>query len=40
VLRLEQLVVAWLHDHVYFTDVALGRWLTVHREASQGARAC
>jgi hemerythrin len=24
VLRLEQLVVAWLHDHVYFTDVAHG----------------
>jgi hemerythrin len=27
VLRLEQEVVAWLRDHVYVTDVALGRFV-------------
>jgi hemerythrin len=26
--KLEQQAVAWLRDHVYFTDVAMGRWLT------------
>jgi hemerythrin len=31
VLRLERQVVAWLKEHVYFTDVALGRWVLAHR---------
>lgn len=37
VLRLEQEVVGWLKDHVYFTDVALGRFVLAHR-ASAAAR--
>ena len=28
VLRLEQEVMAWLRDHVYVADVALGRFIT------------
>jgi len=33
VLQLEQLTVGWLKEHVYFTDVSLGRWLSTQRPA-------
>jgi hemerythrin len=33
VLRLEALTVGWLKEHVYFTDVSLGRWLSTQRPA-------
>jgi hemerythrin len=33
VFRLEQQAVAWLRDHVYFTDVALGRWVLASHTA-------
>jgi len=38
VFRLEQQAVGWLQDHVYFTDVALGRFVLA-RQASAGRRA-
>ena len=34
VVRLEELCVGWLKEHVYFTDVSLGRWLATHRPAT------
>jgi hemerythrin len=39
VLQLEQLTVAWLRDHVHFSDVALGRWIRTHahQAATPGA---
>jgi hemerythrin len=37
VFRLEQQTVGWLMDHVYFTDVALGRF--VHARQATGPRA-
>jgi len=33
VVALEQLAVGWLKEHVYFTDVSLGRWLSTQRPA-------
>ncbi len=39
VLRLEQQTVAWLRDHVYSTDVALGRFVHA-RQAASGRAAC
>ena len=38
VYALEQHAVGWLMDHVYFADVALGRWVLA-RQAAAGARA-
>jgi len=38
VFALEQQAVGWLKDHVYFTDVALGRYVQA-RQASAGPRA-
>jgi len=38
VFALEQQAVGWLRDHVYFTDVALGRYVHA-RQASAGPRA-
>lgn len=38
VFALERQAVGWLRDHVYFTDVALGRWVQARR-ASAGPRA-
>ena len=40
VLRLEREAVAWLHDHVYFTDVALGRWVMAQQGGSRQRAAC
>ena len=40
VLRLEQEVVGWLKDHVYFTDVALGRFVLAHRASAAARVAC
>jgi len=34
VLRLEQEAVAWLRDHVYVADVALGQFVTASIGAS------
>jgi hemerythrin len=34
VVRLEQEAVGWLKEHVYFTDVALGRWLVARRDGA------
>ena len=38
VFALEQQAVGWLKDHVYFTDVALGRYVHA-RQVSAGPRA-
>ena len=38
VFQLEQQAVGWLQDHVYFTDVALGRFVHA-RQAGAGPRA-
>lgn len=38
IFALEQQAVGWLRDHVYFTDVALGRYVLA-RQASAGPRA-
>jgi hemerythrin len=35
--RLEREAVGWLHDHVYFTDVALGRFVKARARAPQAA---
>jgi hemerythrin len=40
VLKLEQQAVGWLHDHVYFTDVALGRFVHALQDAAAGRAAC
>jgi hemerythrin len=40
VLRLEHEAVGWLHDHVYFTDVAMGRWVMARQGASRAQPAC
>lgn len=40
VLQLEQQAVAWLRDHVYFTDVALGRFVQAQRASARGRAAC
>jgi hemerythrin len=40
VLQLEQQVVGWLRDHVYFTDVALGRFLLARRATAAHRPAC
>jgi hemerythrin len=40
VLRLEREAVAWLYDHVYFTDVAMGRWLMAQPGPSRARAAC
>jgi hemerythrin len=40
VLKLEQHAVGWLHDHVYFTDVALGRFVHARQAAVDGRAAC
>ncbi len=39
VLRLEREVVAWIRDHVYVADVALGQFVTAARAAAAGASA-
>jgi hemerythrin len=39
VLRLEKEAVAWLADHVAFTDVALGRWIQSIRPAARARLA-
>ena len=36
VLRVEQVAVGWLRDHVYFTDVALGRHVLAGHSADTG----
>ena len=38
VLQLERETIGWLKDHVYFTDLALGRFVLAHR-ASAPARS-
>jgi hemerythrin len=38
--ELEQQAVGWLRDHVYFTDVALGRWVMARRASAQPHAAC
>jgi hemerythrin len=38
VLQLERHAVGWLRDHVYFTDVALGRWVKTHRAGASAPR--
>ena len=40
VLELEQRVVGWLHDHVYFTDVALGRYVHARQASAADRAAC
>jgi hemerythrin len=40
VLRLEHEAVAWLHDHVYFTDVAVGRWVMAQQGGSRAQAPC
>jgi len=40
VFRLEHLAVAWLHDHVTFTDAAMGRWLLAQQGGSRAQAAC
>lgn len=40
VLRLERLSVAWLHDHVYVADVAMGRWVRAQQGGSHAPAAC
>jgi hemerythrin len=40
VLGLEHLAVAWLRDHVYSTDVAMGRWLMAQQGGSPGRAPC
>ena len=40
VLQLEQQVVGWLQDHVYLTDVALGRFVLARRASASSRAAC
>lgn len=40
VFALEQLLVGWLRDHVYFTDVALGRSVQARRASARPQAAC
>ena len=40
VLKLEQQAVGWLRDHVYFTDVALGRFVHAWRASAAHRAAC
>lgn len=39
-LKLEQQAVGWLRDHVYFTDVALGRYVQARRASATPRAAC
>jgi hemerythrin len=40
VFELERQAVGWLRDHVYFTDVALGRWVMARRASADPHAAC
>lgn len=40
VFTLEQLLVGWLRDHVYFTDVALGRYVQARQASARPQAAC
>jgi hemerythrin len=40
VFRLEKQAVDWLMDHVYFTDVALGRYALARRASASSRAAC
>ncbi len=40
VLQLEHLAVGWLRDHVYFTDVALGRFVQARQASASSRAAC
>jgi hemerythrin len=40
VFKLEKQVVGWLADHVYFTDVALGRYVQAQRASAARRAAC
>jgi hemerythrin len=40
VFRLERQAVGWLQDHVYFTDVALGRFVHARQASARPRAAC
>jgi len=40
VFKLEQQTVGWLRDHVYFTDVALGRFVHARQVSASPRAAC